>query len=96
MDYRTRGFKDYLRRILKLLPKQKWTGLFRVSAREAVGRILRVDTRYPVKIVCTILREPMELILIGPKPSDKSFNHFCLMQDSCPFRAIFMFKPITE
>lgn len=44
------GFKDDLQRILGHLPKQRRTGLFSASVSEAVGEIVRVGLRNPVKI----------------------------------------------
>lgn len=78
IEYRNRSFKDYLRRILELLPEQRQTGLLSLSASDAVGQIFRVNLRNPVKIVCTctISRERMEFVSIEYKPSNKSFNHF--------------------
>ena len=44
------GFKDDLQKILGRLPKQRRTGLFSASVSEAVGEIVRVGLRNPVKI----------------------------------------------
>jgi ATP-dependent RNA helicase DDX55/SPB4 len=44
------GFKDDLQKILQRLPKQRRTGLFSASVSEAVGEIVRVGLRNPVKI----------------------------------------------
>lgn len=44
------GFKNDLQRILGCLPKQRRTGLFSASVSEAVGEIIRVGLRNPVKI----------------------------------------------
>lgn len=44
------GFKTDLQRILGHLPKQRRTGLFSASVSEAVGEIIRVGLRNPVKI----------------------------------------------
>ncbi|KAF7550340.1 hypothetical protein G7046_g8040 [Stylonectria norvegica] len=44
------GFKPDLQRILTQLPKQRRTGLFSASVSEAVGEIIRVGLRNPVKI----------------------------------------------
>ncbi|KFA78934.1 hypothetical protein S40288_00634 [Stachybotrys chartarum IBT 40288] len=44
------GFKQDLQRILSSLPKQRRTGLFSASVSEAVGEIIRVGLRNPVKI----------------------------------------------
>jgi ATP-dependent RNA helicase DDX55/SPB4 len=44
------GFKDDLQKILRHLPKQRRTGLFSASVSEAVGEIVRVGLRNPVKI----------------------------------------------
>lgn len=44
------GFKQDLQRILGHLPKQRRTGLFSASVSEAVGEIIRVGLRNPVKI----------------------------------------------
>ena len=48
------GFKDDLQKILERLPKQRRTGLFSASVSEAVGEIVRVGLRNPVKIVVKI------------------------------------------
>lgn len=44
------GFKQDLQAILSHLPKQRRTGLFSASVSEAVGEIIRVGLRNPVKI----------------------------------------------
>lgn len=44
------GFKPDLQKILGSLPKQRRTGLFSASVSEAVGEIIRVGLRNPVKI----------------------------------------------
>ena len=44
------GFRPDLQRILARLPKQRRTGLFSASVSEAVGEIIRVGLRNPVKI----------------------------------------------
>ncbi|KAI5458569.1 P-loop containing nucleoside triphosphate hydrolase protein [Mariannaea sp. PMI_226] len=44
------GFKPDLQKILSFLPKQRRTGLFSASVSEAVGEIIRVGLRNPVKI----------------------------------------------
>ena len=48
------GFKDDLQRILQRLPKQRRTGLFSASVSEAVGEIIRVGLRNPVKIAVKV------------------------------------------
>lgn len=48
------GFKDDLQKILGRLPKQRRTGLFSASVSEAVGEIVRVGLRNPVKIVVKV------------------------------------------
>ena len=48
------GFKDDLQRILGHLPKQRRTGLFSASVSEAVGEIVRVGLRNPVKIAVKV------------------------------------------
>jgi ATP-dependent RNA helicase DDX55/SPB4 len=44
------GFKDEIQKIIGLLPKQRRTGLFSASVSEAVGQIIRVGLRNPVRI----------------------------------------------
>ncbi|KAL2214294.1 DEAD-domain-containing protein [Sarocladium strictum] len=44
------GFKADLQKILSSLPKQRRTGLFSASVSEAVGELIRVGLRNPVKI----------------------------------------------
>ncbi|KAH7320055.1 putative DEAD/DEAH box helicase [Stachybotrys elegans] len=44
------GFKQDLQRIISSIPKQRRTGLFSASVSEAVGEIIRVGLRNPVKI----------------------------------------------
>ncbi|PFH58918.1 hypothetical protein XA68_13045 [Ophiocordyceps unilateralis] len=44
------GFKQHLQGILSRLPKQRRTGLFSASVGEAVGEIIRVGLRNPVRI----------------------------------------------
>lgn len=44
------GFKTDLQKILSSLPKQRRTGLFSASVSEAVGELIRVGLRNPVKI----------------------------------------------
>lgn len=44
------GFKQDLQAIISRLPKQRRTGLFSASVSEAVGEIIRVGLRNPVKI----------------------------------------------
>merc|ERR1711939_1139410 len=48
------GFKDDLTKILGFLPKQRRTGLFSASVSEAVGEIVRVGLRNPVKIAVKV------------------------------------------
>ena len=48
------GFKDDLQKILARLPKQRRTGLFSASVSEAVGELVRVGLRNPVKIVVKV------------------------------------------
>jgi ATP-dependent RNA helicase DDX55/SPB4 len=48
------GFKEDLQRILARLPKQRRTGLFSASVSEAVGEIVRVGLRNPVKIAVKV------------------------------------------
>ncbi|KAI9746038.1 MAG: ATP-dependent rRNA helicase spb4 [Claussenomyces sp. TS43310] len=48
------GFKDDLQKILARLPKQRRTGLFSASVSEAVGQIVRVGLRNPVKIAVKV------------------------------------------
>ncbi|KAH0557147.1 ATP-dependent rRNA helicase spb4 [Trichoglossum hirsutum] len=48
------GFKEDLQKILARLPKQRRTGLFSASVSEAVGEIIRVGLRNPVKIVVKV------------------------------------------
>lgn len=48
------GFKADLQKILSRLPKQRRTGLFSASVSEAVGEIIRVGLRNPVKIAVKV------------------------------------------
>ena len=48
------GFRDDLQKILGKLPKQRRTGLFSASVSEAVGEIVRVGLRNPVKIAVKV------------------------------------------
>ena len=48
------GFKADIGRILSHLPKQRRTGLFSASVSEAVGEIIRVGLRNPVKIAVKV------------------------------------------
>lgn len=48
------GFREDLQKILRRLPKQRRTGLFSASVSEAVGEIIRVGLRNPVKIAVKI------------------------------------------
>jgi ATP-dependent RNA helicase DDX55/SPB4 len=48
------GFKDDIQKILARLPKQRRTGLFSASVSEAVGEIIRVGLRNPVKIAVRV------------------------------------------
>jgi ATP-dependent RNA helicase DDX55/SPB4 len=48
------GFKPELQRILSYLPKQRRSGLFSASVSEAVGEIIRVGLRNPVKIAVKV------------------------------------------
>ena len=48
------GFRDDLQKILGRLPKQRRTGLFSASVSEAVGEIVRVGLRNPVKIAVKV------------------------------------------
>jgi ATP-dependent RNA helicase DDX55/SPB4 len=48
------GFKDGLQKILARLPKQRRTGLFSASVSEAVGEVVRVGLRNPVKIAVKV------------------------------------------
>lgn len=48
------GFKDDLQKIISHLPKQRRTGLFSASVSEAVGEIVRVGLRNPVKIAVKV------------------------------------------
>lgn len=47
-------FKDDLQKILARLPKQRRTGLFSASVSEAIGEIVRVGLRNPVKIAVKV------------------------------------------
>lgn len=48
------GFKNDLQKILGRLPKQRRTGLFSASVSEAVGELVRVGLRNPVKIAVKV------------------------------------------
>ncbi|KAI1761573.1 ATP-dependent rRNA helicase spb4 [Hypoxylon sp. FL1150] len=48
------GFKADLQKILSRLPKQRRTGLFSASVSEAVGEIIRVGLRNPVKVAVKV------------------------------------------
>jgi ATP-dependent RNA helicase DDX55/SPB4 len=48
------GFKQDLQSILGRLPKQRRTGLFSASVSDAVGEIIRVGLRNPVKVVVRV------------------------------------------
>lgn len=48
------GFREDLQKILGRLPKQRRTGLFSASVSEAVGEIVRVGLRNPVKIAVKV------------------------------------------
>ncbi|ORY60085.1 P-loop containing nucleoside triphosphate hydrolase protein [Pseudomassariella vexata] len=48
------GFKQDLQSILSHLPKQRRTGLFSASVSEAVGEIIRVGLRNPVKVAVRV------------------------------------------
>ena len=48
------GFREDLQSILMRLPKQRRTGLFSASVSEAVGEIVRVGLRNPVKIAVKV------------------------------------------
>lgn len=48
------GFREDLQKILGKLPKQRRTGLFSASVSEALGEIVRVGLRNPVKIVVKV------------------------------------------
>ena len=48
------GFREDLQKILGRLPKQRRTGLFSASVSEAVGEIVRVGLRNPVKITVKV------------------------------------------
>ena len=48
------GFKEDLTRILRLLPKQRRTGLFSASLSEAVEQVVRVGLRNPVRIAVRV------------------------------------------
>ena len=52
------GFKEDLQKILTKLPKQRRTGLFSASVSEAVGQIVRVGLRNPVKIAVKVKGTP--------------------------------------
>jgi ATP-dependent RNA helicase DDX55/SPB4 len=48
------GFKEDLTKILRMLPKQRRTGLFSASVSEAVDQIIRVGLRNPVRIAVKV------------------------------------------
>ena len=48
------GFREDLQKIIARLPKQRRTGLFSASVSEAVGEIVRVGLRNPVKIAVKV------------------------------------------
>ncbi|KAI9659200.1 MAG: ATP-dependent rRNA helicase spb4 [Alyxoria varia] len=48
------GFKDDLQKILARLPKQRRTGLFSASVSEAVGELVRVGLRNPVRVAVKV------------------------------------------
>jgi ATP-dependent RNA helicase DDX55/SPB4 len=75
------GFKDDLQKILKLLPKQRRTGLFSASVSEAVDQIIRVGLRNPVRISVKVKSETgaldkrtpvsLQMFYLVLKPSQK-------------------------
>lgn len=48
------GFKEDLTKVLRMLPKQRRTGLFSASVSEAVDQIIRVGLRNPVRIAVKV------------------------------------------
>lgn len=56
------GFKQDLQNILTRLPKQRRTGLFSASVSEAVGEIIRVGLRNPVKIEVRVKMKTGEIL----------------------------------
>jgi ATP-dependent RNA helicase DDX55/SPB4 len=78
------GFKDVLQKILKLLPKQRRTGLFSASISEAVDQLVRVGLRNPVRVAVKVKGANGALVKRTPaslqmkycitKPSQKSLT----------------------
>lgn len=56
------GFKQDLQSIVSRLPKQRRTGLFSASVSEAVGEIIRVGLRNPVKIEVRVKMKDGQLV----------------------------------
>lgn len=54
------GFKEDLTKILRMLPKQRRTGLFSASVSEAVDQIVRVGLRNPVRIAVKVRANGVE------------------------------------
>ncbi|KAF1813587.1 DEAD-domain-containing protein [Eremomyces bilateralis CBS 781.70] len=48
------GFKEDLQKILRMLPKQRRTGLFSASVSDAVSSLIRVGLRNPVKVTVRV------------------------------------------
>ena len=48
------GFTENLRRILSLLPKQRRTGLFSATMTDALGELVRMGLRNPVRVVVKV------------------------------------------
>ncbi|PWZ00287.1 DEAD-domain-containing protein [Testicularia cyperi] len=48
------GFAEHLHRILALLPKQRRTGLFSATMTDAVGELVRIGLRNPVRVLVKV------------------------------------------
>ncbi|KAI9857490.1 MAG: ATP-dependent rRNA helicase spb4 [Trichoglossum hirsutum] len=94
------GFKEDLQKILARLPKQRRTGLFSASVSEAVGEIVRVGLRNPVKIAVKVKgvdggedrRTPaslqMSYLLTPPSHKLPALSHLLTSLPSIPQKTI--------
>lgn len=69
------GFKQDLQNILSRLPKQRRTGLFSASVSEAVGEIIRVGLRNPVKIEVRVKMKSGEVLTDRKTPASLQMTY---------------------
>ncbi|SNX84965.1 related to SPB4 - ATP-dependent RNA helicase of DEAH box family [Melanopsichium pennsylvanicum] len=66
------GFAENLKRILALLPKQRRTGLFSATMTDALGELVRMGLRNPVRVVVKVEAKSKDNVCMKDKGVDES------------------------